>query len=314
MSFTILLLSADADPSWPDKIREAVPGAIAKIYADPNDALADIETADAAFGTVPPELFARAKRLRWICASRAGLGGAYFHDALVKSDVVVTGMHGSYNEHLSTHAVAFLLAFARRFDHYLPQQRWQRGPGMIDLPTKTVLIVGVGGSGREASKQCAAFGMRVLGIDPRLNEKPAGMAGLATPDRLGEFFGEADFVILTTPETPDTLGLFNGRLFSQMKRGAYFINIARGRCVVTQDLIAALQSGQLAGAGLDVADPEPLPDDSPLWGMPNVLITPHVAILGTPYRQKWEEILLDNCQRFAAGRPLRNVVDKKKWF
>ena len=314
MSFTILLLSADADPSWPDKIREAVPGAIAKIYADPKDALADIETADAAFGTVPPELFARAKRLRWICASRAGLGGAYFHDALVKSDVVVTGMHGSYNEHLSTHAVAFLLAFARGFDHYLPQKRWQRGPGMIDLPTKTVLIVGVGGSGGEASKQCAAFGMRVLGIDPRLSEKPAGMAGLATPDRLGEFLGEADFVILTTPETPDTLGLFNARLFSQMKRGAYFINIARGRCVVTQDLIAALQSGQLAGAGLDVADPEPLPDDSPLWGMPNVLITPHVAILGTPYRQKWAEVLLDNCQRFAAGQPPRNVVNKEKWF
>lgn len=87
---------------------------------------------------------------------------------------------------------------------------------------------------------------------------------------------------MTTPETPDTLGMFNARLFSRMKRGAYFINIARGRCVVTQDLIAALQSGQLAGAGLDVVDPEPLPDDSPLWGMPNVLITPHVAILGTP--------------------------------
>src|SRR6202040_4485973 len=102
-------------------------------------------------------------------------------------------------------------------------------------------------------------GMRVLGIDPRLSEKPAGMAGLVTPDRLRGFLGEADFVILTTPETPETLGLFNARLFSQMKRGAYFINIARGRCVVTQDLIAALQSGQLAGAGLDVADPEPLP-------------------------------------------------------
>lgn len=91
-------------------------------------------------------------------------------------------------------------------------------------------------------------------------------------------------------------------------------NIARGRCVVTPDLIVALQSGQLAGAGLDVADPEPLPADSPLWGMPNVLITPHVAILGTPYRQKWEELLLDNCQRFAAGEPLRNAVDKEKWF
>jgi phosphoglycerate dehydrogenase-like enzyme len=314
MSFTILLLSPDAEPSWPAKIRQAVPGALAKICAAPKDALADIESADAVFGAVPPELFARAKRLRWICANRAGLGGAYFHDALVKSDVIVTGMHGSYNEHLSTHAVAFLLAFARRFDHYLPQKRWERGPGMIHLPGQTVLIVGVGGSGSEASKQCAAFGMRVIGIDPRVKERPTGMAELNTPDRLEEHLGEADFVIVTTPETPDTLGMFNARLFSRMKRGAYFINIARGPCVVTQDLIAALQSGQLAGAGLDVVDPEPLPDDSPLWGMPDVLITPHVAILGTQYRHKWEALLLENCRRFAAGEPLLNVVDKHKWF
>jgi phosphoglycerate dehydrogenase-like enzyme len=314
MSFTILLLSPDADPSWPEKISRAVPGAVAKIYGDPKDALVDVENADAAYGTVPPELFARAKKLRWICASRAGLGATYFYDALVNSDVVVTGMHGSYNEHLSTHAVAFLLAFARRFDHYLPQKRWQRGPGMIHLPGQTVLIVGVGGAGSEAGKLCAAFGMRVLGIDPRVKEPPAGMADLATPDRLEERLGEADFVILTTPETPDTLGMFNARLFSRMKRGAYFINIARGRCVVTQDLIAALRSGQLAGAGLDVADPEPLPSDSPLWGMPNVLITPHVAILGTPYRLKWEAILLENCRRFAAAQPLINVVDKQNWF
>ena len=314
MSFTILLLSADADPSWPEKIRQAVPGAVAKICADPRDALGDIETADAAYGTVPPELFARAKKLRWICASRAGLGAAYFYDALVQSDVVVTGMHGSYNEHLSTHAVAFLLAFARRFDHYLPQKHWQRGPGMIHLPGQTVLIVGVGGAGGEAAKLCAAFGMRVLGIDPRVKQLPAGMAELSPPDRLEERLGDADFVILTTPETPDTLGLFNARLFSRMKRGAYLINIARDRCVVTQDLIAALQSGQLAGAGLDVADPEPLPSDNPLWAMPNVLITPHVAILGTPYRQKWEQILLENCRRFAAGQPLLNVVDKERWF
>src|SRR6202171_932537 len=184
MSFTILLLSPDADPSWPEKISRAVPGAVAKIYADPKDALADIETADAAYGTVPPELFARAKKLRWICASRAGLGGAWFYDALVKSEVVVTGMHGSYNEHLAAHAVAFLLAFARRFEHYLPQKRWQRGPQMIDLPAQTALMCGVGGAGAEASKLGAALGMRVLGIDPRVTEPPAGMDDLAAPDRL----------------------------------------------------------------------------------------------------------------------------------
>ncbi len=314
MSFTMLLLSPDADPSWPDKIRQTVPGATVKAFADLRDALADIETADAAYGTVPPELFARAKRLRWICASRAGLGGAWFHDALVRSDVVVTGMHGSYNEHLSAHAVAFLLCFARRFEHYLPQKRWQRGPGMIDLPTQTVLIVGVGGAGSAASKLCAAFGMRVLGVDPLVSQAPSGMAELVGPDRLEERLGEADFVIVTTPETPDTLGMFNTRWFSRMKRGAYFINIARGKCVVTEDLVAALRSGWIAGAGLDVADPEPLPQDSPLWGMPNVLITPHVAILGTPYRAKWEAILLENCRRFAAGEGLLNVVDKAKWY
>ncbi|MBI3302383.1 MAG: D-2-hydroxyacid dehydrogenase, partial [Deltaproteobacteria bacterium] len=219
-----------------------------------------------------------------------------------------------YNEHLSAHAVAFLLAFARRFEHYLPQKQWKRGPGIIDLPTKTVLIVGVGGAGSEASKLCATFGMRVLGADPRVTDPPTGMAELFTPDRLAERLSEADFVIVTTPESPETLGMFNARLFARMKRGSYFINISRGGCVVTEDLIAALRSGQLAGAGLDVVEPEPLPPDSPLWGMPSVLITPHVAIYGAPYRQKWEELLLENCRRYAKNEPLLNVVDKAKWY
>ncbi len=314
MKFTILLLGPDVDPSWPDKLRQAVPEATVKAFADGEDAAADIAVADAAYGTVPPDLFARARKLRWICASRAGLGGAWFYDALVNSDVVVTNMRGSYNEHLAAHAVAFLLAFARRFDHYLPQKRWQRGPHMLDLPSQTALIVGVGGAGAEAAKLCAALGMRVFGIDPRVTEAPPGVTALDGPDRLDQRLGEADFVILTTPETPHTVGLFNAGRFSAMKRGAYFINIARGRCVVTDDLIAALRSGHLAGAGLDVADPEPLPADNPLWAMPNVLITPHVAIAGAPYRERWLAILIDNCRRFAAGQPLTNIVDKKNWF
>jgi len=314
MSFKLLLLAPDLDPSWPDKIRQAVPGVNVKAFADPQDAAVDLTDADAVYGTVPPDLFARARKLRWICASRAGLGGAWFHDALVKSDVIVTNMRGSYNEHLAAHAVAFVLAFARRFDHYLPQKSWQRGPQMIDLPVQTVLIVGVGGAGGEASTLCTALGMRVLGIDPRVTERPAGVADLATPDRLEEYLGEADFVILTTPETPETVGMFNARLFSRMKRGAYFINIARGRCVVTADLVEALRFGHLAGAGLDVASPEPLPPNHPLWSMSNVLMTPHVAIYGTPYREKWEAILIENCRRFPTGQPLLNVVDKEKWF
>jgi len=179
MSFTMLLLGPDVDPSWPPKIMQAVPGVVAKAFTNAYDAAADLETAEAAYGTVPPELFALAKNLRWICAARAGLGGAWFYNALVKSDVVVTNMRGSYNEHLAAHAVAFLLAFARRFDHYLPQKHWQRGPQIIDLPSQTVLIVG--GAGGEASKLCAALGMRVMGIDPRVTQAPPGMTELAGP-------------------------------------------------------------------------------------------------------------------------------------
>lgn len=314
MSFKIVLLPPDVDASWPAKIQQAIPGAVAKAFEEAQDALTDMADADAAYGTVPPALFARAKRLRWICAARAGLGGAWFYDALVQSDVVVTNMRGSYNEHLATHAVTFLLAFARRFDFYLPQTRWQRGPTMLHLPDMTVLIVGVGGSGSAASAQCAAFGMRVLGCDPRTPAPAPGMAELFPPATLPDRIGEADFVLVTVPESPDTVGLFNAALFARMKPGAYFINISRGGVVVTADLLAALRSGQLAGAGLDVVAPEPLPPESPLWAMPNVLITPHVAIHGAPYRQQWEELLLENCRRFAAGAPLLNVVDKSKWY
>jgi len=223
-------------------------------------------------------------------------------------------MRGSYNEHLSTHAVTFLLAFARRFDYYLPQKQWQRGPTMLHLPDTTVLIVGVGGSGREASKQCAAFGMRVLGCDPRTTEPAPGMASCSRRPRSRTASVRPISSSVTVPESPDTVGMFNAALFARMKQGAYFINISRGRIVVTGGLIAALRSGQLAGAGLDVVAPEPLPPESPLWSMPNALITPHVAIYGAPYRQKWEEILLENCRRFAAGEPLLNVVDKKTWY
>src|SRR5256712_4363617 len=195
MSFKILLLPPDVDASWPEKIRQAVPGVAAKAFSDPQDALTDIADADAAYGTVPPELFARAKQLRWICAARAGLGGDWFYDPLVKSAVVVTNMRGSYNEHLSAHAVAFLLAFARRFEHYLPQKQWKRGPGMIDLPTQTVLIVGVGGAGSEAATLCAALGMKVLGADPRGTNPPTGVAELFTPDRLGGRIAEGGLVL-----------------------------------------------------------------------------------------------------------------------
>ena len=317
MSFRMVLLPPNIGENWPSKIRATVPGIHVESFENPLDAIDAIVEADAAYGTVPRELLVKAKRLRWIAAPLAGLGGGWFYDELVKSSIVVTNLRGIYNESLAHHIMAFVLAFAHRLDHYLPQQqarRWQRGPAMLDLAQKSALIVGVGGAGAEAARLCAAFGMRVAGIDPRLKAPPPGMSALATPDRLDAELADADFVILTTPETPQTLRLFDAARFAAMKHGAYFINIGRGACVVTDDLVAALSSGQLAGAGLDVVSPEPLPTDHPLWTMPGVLLTPHVAILGAPYQPKREAILLENCRRFGRGESLINVVDKENWF
>jgi phosphoglycerate dehydrogenase-like enzyme len=317
MSFKMVLLPPFVGDDWPEKIRQAAPGAVVQLCTGTDDARAAIEDADAAYGTVPPELFRYARKLRWIAAPLAGLGGDWFYDELVRSDVIVTNMRGIYNEHLAGHIMGFVLAFARRFDQYLPRQSeglWRRAQPMIDLPSSTALIVGAGGAGGEAARLCAAFGMRVVGVDPRVCERPEGMAELVTPDHLNEKLGAADFVILTTPESPQTRGMFNAERFAVMKRGAYFINIGRGVCVVTDDLVEALRSGHLAGAGLDVVNPEPLPPEHPLWTMPGVLITPHVAIHGDPYSQERREaLLLENCRRFAKGEPLRNVVDKQNW-
>lgn len=319
MTFKILLLP-DADQSWADLVREAVPGVDVQVFGDASAAMEEIEDADAVYGTVPPELLRRAKKLRWIAASRAGLGGRWFYPELIDSDVVVTNVRGIYNEHLSHHIMAFLLAFARRFDHYLKRNEhapeWRRDLVPIDLGSSTAVVVGVGGSGAEAGRLCAQFGMRVIGVDPRVTDPPEGFLELATPARLDEKLAEADFVILTIPESPPTLGLFDAGRFAAMKQGAYFINIGRGVTVNTDDLVAALRSGRLAGAGLDVVAPEPLPSDHPLWSIPGVLITPHIGVTGDRDRShaRRVELLIENCRRFANGEPLLNVVDKKAWF
>lgn len=313
MSFKLVLMPPDFDAHWPQEIRNAVPDCDVKVF----ESASDLDDADAVFGTVPPELFGRAKRLKWIAAARAGLGRSWFYDTLVDSDVAVTGMHGAYNQHLSGHVMAFVLAFARRFDRYLPGQTrrsWAKDWPMLDLGSMTAAVVGVGGSGAEVGRLCAAFGMRVIGFDPRRGDIPEGFEAVFPPEQIDEHLAEADFVLITAPETPETRHLFNKERFGKMKQGSYLVNVSRGVLVVTDDLVEALRSGHLAGAGLDVMDPEPLPPDHPLWTMPGVLLTPHVAINGTGYHRTWLNLLIANCRRFSKGEPLTNVVDKRSWF
>jgi phosphoglycerate dehydrogenase-like enzyme len=214
--------------------------------------------------------------------------------------------------------MAFVLAFARGHHHYFPQQlqrNWSPGYETVYLPDATAVIVGVGGIGGETARLCSEFGVTVIGVDPRIREAPPGVAELHRPEALSEVLPRADFVIVTVPETPETQGMFAAKQFRTMKSSAYFINIGRGATVHLDDLAVALQEGEIAGAGLDVFEIEPLPADHPLWTMPGVLITPHVAASGGPYvDERRAELFIDNCVRFNEGRPLRNIVDKAHWF
>jgi phosphoglycerate dehydrogenase-like enzyme len=213
--------------------------------------------------------------------------------------------------------MSLLLAFARGLQVYIPQQVagvWQQGYPTIYLPEATVVIVGVGGIGGETARLCSEFGMTVLGIDPRLTAPSAGVSELHRPDDLLEVLPKGDFVIVTVPETPQTQGMFGRAQFRAMKSSGYFINIGRGATVILDDLVDALRAGEIAGAGLDVFQIEPLPAGHPLWSMPGVLITPHVAGNGPYLDDRRTELFIDNCKRFNEGRELRNVVDKANWF
>jgi phosphoglycerate dehydrogenase-like enzyme len=318
--FVFLPPQRDEMRAWARALAEQVPEMQVVIAESAEDAKREIVDADAAFGTLPAEMLARAKRLRWLQAPAAAPPAGYYYPELIQHAVQVTNFRGIFNDHIAAHIMAFVLAFARGLHHYIPQQlrhEWRPAAldeGMVYLPGSVALIVGVGGIGAEAARLCAAFGMRVVGIDARLTERPSGVAELYPPDRLDTLLPQADFVILTVPHTPETEGFFGRERFARMKPSAFFINIGRGKTTRLGDLVKALQAGSIAGAALDVFEEEPLPADHPLWSAPNVLLTPHVAGYGPYLDDRRQEIIVDNARRFVKGESLRNVVDKRNWF
>ncbi len=317
--FLMLPPQSEKTREWAAKLAAALPE-LEVVIAENESEAAAIATAEAAFGTIPPELLRRAMRLRWLQAPQAAPPAGYYYPELIAHPVVVTNFREIYNDHIGAHVMAFVLAFARGLHVYIPQQlrhEWKKpsqNAGIIHLSEATALVVGVGGIGSEVARLAAAFGMRVLGADERRTEAPPGLAALHRADELDALLPEADFVILTVPHTPETEGFMNRARFQAMKRSAFFINIGRGRTTRLDDLVAALRAREIAGAGLDVFEQEPLPAEHPLWTMPGVLLTPHVAGYGPHLDERRFDIILDNCRRFLAGQPLRNLVDKARWY
>ncbi|MDP6112829.1 MAG: D-2-hydroxyacid dehydrogenase [Planctomycetota bacterium] len=317
MGYKLVICPPWPEPEWPDLIHEKVLDCELVVCESPEEAMDPIIDADAAFGDIVPELFEQAKKLRWIQAPLAGLGANYFHEALVKSDVVVTNMRGIYSDHIANMVMSYLLAFARGLPHYWELQRegqWGPAVPVVHLGEAAALIIGVGGIGYETARLCKAFGMKVMSVDPRVQEKPDVCDVLATPDELDDLLPEADFVVMTCPETPDTLNMMNADRFGLMKSSAYFINISRAGNVDHDALVDALQEGTIAGAALDVTNPEPLPPDHVLWTLKNAIITPHMAAAGPYIAKRRTEVFINNCIRFGRGQELLNVVNKSKWF
>lgn len=308
----LLLYGRDVS-GWLPRLREAAPHAVIETATSERDALSQIVDADAFFGTITPSLLAATTRLRWIQTPMAGLE-RYFFPALVEHPVVVTNMRGTFEDRIPDHVMGFILCFARDLHTAIRSQlerRWAKGElRVVHLPASTLGIVGLGSIGYGVAQRAAAHGMRIVAVDPRREERPPEVAELWKPDRLDHLLRESDFVAVCAPETPETRGLFDAQKFALMKSSAFFINIGRGRIVKLDALVDALQQRKIAGAALDVFEIEPLPAEHPLWGMENVIITPHSAGVSAGTHDHRLDIFAENLRRFATGEPLVNVVDK----
>jgi phosphoglycerate dehydrogenase-like enzyme len=279
---------------------------------------AQVADADATIGVCSADVLAKATHLQWIQWLGAGVESCVREPLLRERDPVLTNMQGAAAPSMSEHVLGMMLVLSRHLDFYLKQQdqgHWaDEAPALSDLSGKTVLVVGLGGIGTEVAKRAHAFGMKVIATRASDRSGPDYVSYVGLPDELLKLTAEADFVVNCAPLTAQTTAIFNAAFFNTMKPGAYFLNVGRGRSAVTADLIAALKSGRIAGAGLDVVDPEPLPASSPLWHLPNVIITPHVSAVTALADSQRTELLLDNLRRYVAGEPLLAVVDPARGY
>ncbi|HEY6196585.1 MAG TPA: D-2-hydroxyacid dehydrogenase [Candidatus Eisenbacteria bacterium] len=304
-------------------LADAAPGVEVWCPASREEAEARLPEADIVLGfAVRPENFARASRLKWIHCTAASVTGVLF-PALVESDVVVTNARGLHGDAMAEHALGVMLAFARKLHHARDAQRahewsqavqWTEPPPIGTLAGSTLGLVGLGAIGSALAVRARALGMRVIAVRRHPAADPAPAHAQWAASRLGELLAEADWVVLAAPHTPETVGLIGAAELARMKPGARLVNLGRGALVDEPALVAALQSGKLAGAALDVFAEEPLPAASSLWDLPEVIVTPHTSGLAPRYWERAMAQFTENLERWLAGAPLRNVVDKRAGY
>ena len=287
------------------------------------EAEALLPEADVVYGwVVRPHNFAAAKRLRWIHVSAAGVTPLLF-PALVGSDVVLTNGRGLHAVSMAEHALGVMLAFARKLHLARDLQNarrwdqsglWQDPPPFVELTGATLGLVGFGAVGVAVAERAAALGLYVIAVRRHPADDPAPAHAQWPVERLPELLARSDWLVLAPALTPETEGLIGRRELAHMKQGAVLVNLGRGALVDEEAMLDALEEGRLAGAALDVFRDEPLPAASPLWRMPQVILTPHISGLGPRYWERAVEQFARNLHAFMAGATLENVVDKRAGY
>lgn len=284
-------------------------------------AMQQIADADAYIGNISPELVRAGKKLRWVQTLSAGVEQVLHKsgsDDLAKSDIVLTNNQIVQGPEIADHAMAMLLSLTRFIPTYLQRQadeNWQARPyTLLELNGKNALVIGMGGIGLQIAIRAWAHGMNVVGVDPEDIAYLPYVDRIVKPDMLDSVVGDADVIFMAAPHTPMSHRMIGPGQFEAMKEGSYFIAVSRGGTYDLGSLVKALDSKKLAGAGVDVTDPEPLPKGHSLWKMENVIITPHIAGRSDMDRGRMLGIVKSNIQRFADGQRLFNVVDKQKGY
>lgn len=277
----------------------------------------ELPDTDVIFGRVHPDNFSLAPKLRLYHSIGAGVDNILTPE-LINSDVPLASEKGEVGIHLAEHAFALLLGLTRGLHTAIRTPDYGlREPIRVhqrELYEQTMGIVGFGGTGRAVAKRAVGFGMRVLGVDIEDVLPEPGVEAIWRPDRLPDLLGASDIVVIGLPLTKATHHLFTRERFAQMRRHAILINVTRGEIVRGEDVLAAVNDGLIWGAGLDVTDPEPLPEDHPLWRHPRVIVTPHTAG-GSPRRAgRVIATFCENLRRLGDGRRLLALVDKQKGY
>lgn len=281
--------------------------------------MSEIGDADAYVGSITPELVRAGNNLKWTQTTSAGVERVLHltgSTALRDSDIILTNNQIVQGPEIADHAFAMLLAHTREIPKWLAQkdqELWRGRPhNLIELKGRKALVIGMGGIGQQITVRAWAFGMTVVGVDPEDIPYSPMVDHVIKPDQINSELPYADVVFMAAPHTPQSENMIGPEQFELMKQGSYFIAVSRGSTYDLSSLVKALDSRRLAGAGVDVVNPEPLPKGHPLWQFDNVVITPHVAGRSDKDQGRMLGTVKENIRRFGEGLPLLNVVDKEK--